>query len=206
MCLLSAAALLMIPQCRNETAGTIIQTEFGKYPGNVVYNESGTFHFPDGLPQRPVEFSYDTDGDGREETYYFGVLQDVFDEPQYSMWDSVGRPYDENDRIYRTAAAAVFEKTADGRYVPVDGFSGIMQDPDITLYYIDLKFGEDVAMPVLTAESPLYDIWQGAERIEYSIGCIGAWVVEASAGIGGERYTAFTLTEIRTDWNGIPLP
>ena len=45
--------------------------------------------------------------------YYFGLLQNVREEPLYSMWDSVGRPYDENDFVFRTAAPAVFEKTAD---------------------------------------------------------------------------------------------
>lgn len=203
--LLSVFTLLMESQNVELFAGTVIQADFVRSPMNIVYDEFGDFHFPDGMPQMPTEFSHDTDGDGIPETYYFGVLQDVFDEPQYSMWDSVGRPYDESDRIYRTAAPAVFEKTSDGRYIPADKLADIIQNPEITIYYIDLMFGESADMPVITAAPALYDRWQGAEMIEYSIGCIGAWVVEASAEIGGERYTAFTLTEIRSDWNGIPL-
>jgi hypothetical protein len=61
-------------------------------------------------------------------------------------------------------------------------------------------------MPVVTAAPALYGVWQGAEEIEYSIGCIGGWMIEASAVIDGEPYTAFTLTKLRTDWRGIELP
>lgn len=203
--LVSVFMLSMAPQNREEFADTVIQADFVKSPMNIVYDEFGDFHFPDGLPQMPAAFSYDADGDGIEETYYFGVLQNIHDDPEYSMWDSVGRPYNDSDRIYRTAAPAVFKKAADSRYVPADEFAALIRNPEITLYYIDLMFAESADMPVVTAAPALYDLWQGAEQIEYSIGCIGAWVVEASAEIGGDRHTAFTLTEIRSEWSGIPL-
>ena len=51
----------------------------------------------------------------------------------------------------------------------------------------------------------VYDV-EFDEEIEYSIGCIGGWMIEASAVIDGEQYTAFTLTKLRTDWRGIELP
>lgn len=197
--------LFLVLQNRDEPDISHIQTAFEKYPVDIIYDQDGNFHFPADMSPMPAAFTYDLDGDGEEETYYFGTLQNVEKEPVYSMWDSVGRPYDESDRIYRTAAPAVFAKDSAGKYTPVKEFADLIQDPDITVYYIDLMFGDKSAMPVLTSAAPLYGVWRGAETIEYSIGCIGAWVIEASCLIDGERYTAFTLAEIRTDWNGIPL-
>jgi len=87
----------------------------------------------------------------------------------------------------------------------VEAFADLIVDPDITVYWVDLYFGEEGTMPDITAAEPLYGIWQGAEYIEYRMGCIGGWVIEATATIDGVSYTAFILTEIRTDWRGIPL-
>lgn len=185
-------------------AASVIQTTFSRSPLPIRY-ENEDFHFTQALPQMPVPFQYDADGDGTGETYYFGLLQNEREDPHYSMWDSVGRPYDESDRVFRTAAPVIFEKDADGRYVPAQELAPCIQNPDITVYYLDLYFGEEAEMPVITPAAALYGCWQGAEYIEYSMGCIGGWVIEASADIDGEHYTAFVLTEVRTDWRGIPL-
>lgn len=181
-----------------------IQTAIERTSLPIRY-QNEDFVFQQQLPPTPVPFSYDLEGDGTAETYYFGLLQNEREEALYSMWDSVGRPYDENDYVFRTAAPAVFEKTADGRFLAVEAFADLIVDPDITVYSVDLYFGDEGTMPDITAAEPLYGIWQGAEYIEYRMGCIGGWVIEATATIDGVSYTAFTLTEIRTDWRGIPL-
>ena len=192
------------PQEEKAAVQPNIQTAFERTSLPITY-ENEEFVFQQQLPQMPVPFTYDLDGDGTAEPYYFGLLQNVREEPLYSMWDSVGRPYDENDFVFRTAAPAVFEKTADGRFLAVEAFAEVLCDPDIMVYPVDLYFGEEATMPDITAAEPLYGIWQGAEYIEYRMGCIGGWVIEATATIDGVSYTAFTLTEIRTDWRGIPL-
>lgn len=214
-------ALLLAPQNKGETgiaqngneAETAdgqpmqeIQTAFSRPSYHIIMDRNRNFVLPKDLPKMPVPFRYDLDGDGTAEPYYFGTLQSVGEKPTYSMWDSVGRPYDDADRVYRTAAPAVFEKTADGSYLAVEAFADILQNPEITVYCIERFFGDNGTMPVVAAAPALYGIWQGAEEIEYSIGCIGGWMIEASAVIDGEPYTAFTLTKLRTDWRGIELP
>lgn len=192
------------PQAEQPALESNIQTVIERTSLPITY-ENENFVFQQQLPPTPVPFSYDLEGDGTAETYYFGLLQNEREEALYSMWDSVGRPYDENDYVFRTAAPAVFEKTADGRFLAVEAFADLIVDPDITVYSVDLYFGDEGTMPDITAAEPLYGIWQGAEYIEYRMGCIGGWVIEATATIDGVSYTAFTLTEIRTDWRGIPL-
>ena len=189
-----------------EQPSQIVQTVFSKPPFRIRMDQNRNFVLPKDLPQMPVAFTYDLDGDGTAEPYYFGTLQSTGEQPIYSMWDSVGRPYDDADRVYRTAAPAVFEKTADGSYLAVEAFADLLENPEITVYCIDLYFGENGTMPVVTTAPELYGVWHGAEEIEYSIGCIGGWMIEASAVIDGEPYTAFTLTKLRTDWRGIELP
>lgn len=102
-------------------------------------------------------------------------------------------------------APAVFERAEDGKYLPVDAFADLIEDPEITVYYTDLMFGaEESSMPTVYANEPIRGIWRSGVLIEYRIRCIGV-VMEATGTIGQTDYKVFCLTQLRTDWRGIEL-
>ncbi len=187
----------------------IIQTRFERYRGNIGY-QNGDFVFSGSLPgedpQTPIPFSYDLDGDGTEETYYFGVLQSYEEPPEFCLVSSIGSPYDAGDRVYNIAAVAVFRRLADGSYVPVEEFAALLHDPKITVHYIALEYGATGdTMPFIYETSPLGGVWENTALIEFHIGCVGGWVIEGSAEIDGVSYTGYCLTELRSDWRGIEV-
>lgn len=190
-------------------SGKIIQTRFERYRGNIGYqNDDFVFQglLPGEDPPALIPFSYDLDKDGTGEPYYFGVLQSNEEPPEFCLVSSIGSPYDASDRVYNTAAIAVFQRLADGSYVPVDAFAEILCEQKLTVHYIALEYGATGdTMPFIHETASLDGIWKNTVLIEFHIGCVGGWVIEGSAEIDGVHYTGYCLTELRSDWRGIEV-
>lgn len=165
----------------------LTQTSFAYYPLDWDdWNSHGA----------PTPFSYDLDGDGAEEDYYFGVLLDVGLPLHYLRTDvtNFDSPDDEH-LVHRICAPAVFRLTEEGEYLPVKDFAPLLQDASVTLYYSERRADADT-LPLVYGFGTL-DGWSGAVEIQYRIpGGVGRWVMEARATLDGTTYTGICTTTI----------
>lgn len=149
-----------------------------------------------GAPVSAVSaFSYDLNGDGLSEEYYFGLLLDSASQPKFSARDVIGPLPELGDHVIRQVAPAVWKQDESGNLIPEEGFADLLKDPGISLY----EYRETDTVLSIQAAAPLYGCWRGASAIEYSYGDAGMWVMEAHSVLDGVTLSAAILAVIRDE-------
>ena len=131
----------------------------------------------------PMEFQYDLDGDGTEETYYFGVLGTYEDEPIYIRED-VCIASD------RQMAPAVWRLDENEEFVAVEEFAPLLEDGSLTVW----NFSAEGAEPDIEGTGLVYGVWPFGEYIAMNR-AVGIWIYEAKATLDGQELVAYTLTD-----------
>lgn len=141
-----------------------------------------------------VEFTYDADGDGQEETYLFGV---VFDLPGRRPGGVDSRLLLEGDTESAVAAPGVWRMLEDGTYEQAFELAALLEDPHTALYCAE-QWGPDI--PHIYTADPLDGFWNGAIEVEYTGRTAGLWRYVVTAALDGEPLTATATTSIeKTD-------
>ena len=117
-------------------------------------------------------FTYDLDGDGTEEEYFFGTLhQNIPAGYQHTLSDSFG--------------------IAAGSIVPVPEFAEKLIQPQVKLQRTE---GNESPAPVICeAEN---SVWHGGVQVLFSIENLGSWYYSASATLDGQTLTAATMSHV----------
>ncbi len=182
---------------------TIAQTEI-KQLESVRY-ENGNYFFENTANEMLGHFLYDLDGNGTDEIYYLSVTMSNESPRHFTPFDSVGRPFNEDDWVWRFAAPVVFKRVAAGEYEPVKEMTDKLENARIELRWIHLPFGDETDMPSVFRAPPLDDEWENTVYIKYYLHSIGVWAVTAHAEIDGQPLMGYCITQLRSDWNGIEL-
>ena len=128
------------------------------------------------------------------------------EQPRHFLpFDSVGRPFNEDDWIKRTSVPVVYKQVAIGEYEPVKELTDMLQNAKVELYYIDLRFGADADMPEVYHAPPMDGEWNNAVYIKYKLHSVGHYAVTASAEFNGMELSGYCITTLRSDWNGIEM-
>ena len=131
----------------------------------------------------PMEFQYDLDGDGTEETYYFGVLGTFEDVPIYIREDVCVA----SDR---QMAPAVWRLDENEELAAVDEFAPLLEDGSLTVW----NFSAEGDEPNIEGTGLVYGVWPFGEYIAMNR-AVGIWIYEAKATLDGQELVAYTLTD-----------
>ena len=138
-----------------------------------------------------TEFYYDLDGDGTEEEYLFAAMYNFVDQPR--LLQHSGSAIDDKPEVLEVVGA-VWVKTGEETYEPVDTFATLLTDSVVNLRQIE---GEHEG--VVEEIGALYGVWPGAIRATFEH--VGRWYYECSAELNGEILTAVgsTRTELLSE-------
>ena len=135
-------------------------------------------------------FTYDLDGDGTEEEYFFGTLhQNIPAGYQHTLSDSFGIAA--GDMSERTVFPCVWKTDADGSIVPVPEFAEKLIQPQVKLQRTEGN--ESPAPAICEADN---SVWHGGVQVLFSIENPGPWYYSASATLDGQTLTAATMSHI----------
>lgn len=137
-----------------------------------------------------MEFRYDLDGDGEEETYLFGVYMDLPGRLPGGV-DSRVLTGDMEESVF--AAPGVWRQDEAGNYEPVFAFAELLEDPETTLWRRNSRGEEE---PDVWLSEPMDGVWKGAIEVLYSARSAGEWRYAVSASLNGEQLTAAATTTI----------
>lgn len=158
-----------------------LQSEAEVWPGEPV--DSGTW------------FTYDLNGDGKSEEYYFAPAMwvQVNGERRFELcaWDSFFRPIYPGEVIQRCIVSAVWRYDGEGRPVMVPEFAELLQGASVKLWRVDNT----------EAEAPLIYVWEdhgpGAVEVHYLKDHGGTWLYEVGAELDGSVLHATGLSNLR---------
>ncbi len=185
-------------------SSTLAQTEIKQF--DSVRYENGNYFFENTANDMLGQFLYDLNGDGQNETYYFSVVMNNESPRHFTPFDSVGRPFNEDDWVARFVAPVVLKQVAVGEYEPVKELTDMLENVYVELCWIYLPFGlEETTMPEVYHAPPLDGEWNNTVYIKYRLYSIGNWAVTAHAEFDGQQLTGYCITELRSDWNGIEM-
>lgn len=135
-------------------------------------------------------FTYDLDGDGTEEEYFFGTLhQNIPAGYQHTLSDSFGIAV--GDMSERTVFPCVWKTDADGSIVPVPEFAEKLIQPQVKLQRTEGN--ESPAPAIYEADN---SVWHGGVQVLFSIENLGSWYYSASATLDGQALTAATMSHV----------
>ena len=135
-------------------------------------------------------FTYDLDGDGTEEEYFFGTLhQNIPAGYQHTLSDSFGIAA--GDMSERTVFPCVWKTDADGSIVPVPEFAEKLIQPQVKLQRTEGN--ESPAPAICEADN---SVWHGGVQVLFSIENLGSWYYSASATLDGQTLTAATMSHV----------
>ncbi len=135
-----------------------------------------------------MEFNYDLDGDGQEETYLFGIILDL---PGRRPGGIDSRML--TDDLVEPVIAAPGVWRQDGSYEVAYEFAALLKDPRVELWCSERWGDKD---PLLWASDPLDDIWEGAIAVDYTAETAGIWRYVGSATLDGQLLTGAASTSI----------
>lgn len=162
-------------------APTPIQSTAEVWPG--APGDSGTW------------FSYDLNGDGKNEEYYFAPAMwiETNEGSRFMLcsWDSFFCPMHPGEVKCRSIVPAVWRYDGEDRPVMVPEFAELLQEASVTLWRVDNT----------EAEAPLVYVWDdhgsGAVEVHYLKDHGGTWVYEVGAELDGKALHATGLSELR---------
>mgnify|MGYP000790150642 CR=1 FL=1 len=135
-------------------------------------------------------FTYDLDGDGTEEEYFFGTLhQNIPAGYQHTLSDSFGIAA--GDMSERTVFSCIWKTDADGSIVPVPEFAEKLIQPQVKLQRTEGN--ESPAPAICEADN---SVWHGGVQVLFSIENLGSWYYSASATLDGQTLTAATMSHV----------
>ena len=137
-----------------------------------------------------MEFRYDLDGDGQEETYLFGILLDL---PGRRPGGIDSRMLTDDLVEPVIAAPGVWRPLEDGSYEVAYEFAPLLEEPRVELW-CSARWGDKD--PLLWASDPLDDVWEGAIAVNYTAENAGIWRYVGSATLDGQLLTAAASTSI----------
>ena len=137
-----------------------------------------------------MEFRWDSDGDGTEETYRFGALVEGLTWAPLEL-DNVGCVG--NDRNYRCVAPGVWRCNADGSLTLAEELSDLLVEPKTRIYPIE-QIGSE--LPPVRQIDPILECWDGAVSMEQSVQCAGTWLVEVTATFDGKSLTGAVVSNV----------
>lgn len=140
-------------------------------------------------------FTYDLNGDGKSEEYYFApamwIQTNEGSRFELCAWDSFFRPIYPGEVKCRGIVPAVWRYDGTGRPVMVPEFTEMLQEAGITLWRVDNA----------DAEAPLVFAWEdhgpGAVEIYYLKDHGGTWLYEVIAELDGNVLHATGLSNLR---------
>lgn len=135
-------------------------------------------------------FSYDLDGDGKEEDYVFGV---TFEQSRrlygvVMIGDSVG--INPGESVVRYVVPCVWRQGENDELQPEYGFTQLLTDPNTTVRYL---WNEEAAEPEVL---PYDGYWKGGLKVTFPAGQYGTWLYGVSAELNGEKLTAAATTTV----------
>lgn len=135
-------------------------------------------------------FTYDLDGDGREEEYIFGTLhRSVPAGYQHTLSDTFGLAGENQSE--RIVFPCVWKTEADGTISPVPEFAEILTGPQVQL--CRTEGNESPAPEIYGVEDA---VWQGGIQVLFSAKNLGSWYYSASAMLDGQLLTSATMSHV----------
>lgn len=152
------------------------------------------------IPSALTAFSYDLDGDGVDEEYYFGLLLATVSPPDFRARDVIQYEVGEEGYALRKVAPAVWRQTQDGTVVLEEAFAALLKDPAISVY----ERKETDTLLLVQPAGELYG-WRGAVEIRYDYGTEDMWVVVATGVLGENELTASILSVVTAEVERAPV-
>jgi len=138
------------------------------------------------------QFFYDSDSDGNEEKYVFGVAVVGLSNTSPLGIDTNFVTLGKGSFISRTVYPCVWRVVEDGTYTVVNEFASILTDVSLKFNCISVHGKEPTAKAISNA-------WQGCTEVTFGPFIMdgGAWQYEFTAKLGDQTLTATAVTQIQ---------
>ena len=139
-------------------------------------------------------FFCDLDGDGEEEQYCFAVADTWPGESEIRVVQRAGRGFPPDIQITENYLPVICRETADGGFEAVPELVDLLEDPEITLYYLGERPEELISAVQLPGKR--FGVWPGEVEARVSLACEGEWVILARATVAGQPVEAAIRKDI----------